>query len=108
MFYLLSSHRLNTIEKYLQFIDLKEVFSILYRKIHLTFSTLNRKVAYDVIHLARKKVAAKSCNLCWKSAGQTLTFGVILKTNKKLIKNWNELLLVCYSETNKFNQKRFG
>ena len=31
-----------------------------------------------------------------------------LKTNKKLIKNWNELLLVSYSESNKFNQNRFG
>ena len=36
------------------------------------------------------------------------TFGVILKANKKLITNRNELLLVCTSETNKFNQKRFG
>ena len=39
------------------------------------------------------------------------TLGVILKIigmNEKLIKNWNELLLVCYSETNKFKQKQFG
>ena len=34
--------------------------------------------------------------------------GVILKTNKKLVKNWNELLLVDYSKTIKINQKRFG
>ena len=36
------------------------------------------------------------------------TFGVILKTNKNLIKDWNELLLGSYSETNKFNRKQFG
>ena len=36
------------------------------------------------------------------------TFGVILKTNEKLIKSWNELLLVGFWETNKFDQKQFG
>ena len=40
--------------------------------------------------------------------GQTPTFGIILKTNEKLIKIWNELLLVGFSETNKFDQKQFG
>ena len=54
-----------------------------------------------------KKWLIKSCNLCWKGRGQSLTFLVILITNKKLIKNWNELLLVSYSEKNKFIQKRF-
>ena len=42
------------------------------------------------------------------SLGRTPTFGVILKTIEKLIKNWNELLPVGSSETNKFDQKRFG
>ena len=46
--------------------------------------------------------------ICWKGIGRTPTFGFILKTNKKLIKNWNELLLVGSSETNKRNQKQFG
>ena len=50
-----------------------------------------------------KKGLTKSCNLCWRGMGQTPTFGVILKSIKKLIKNWNELLLVCYSKTNKLN-----
>ena len=59
-------------------------------------------------HIGReKKWLTKSCNLYWKSIGRKPTFGVILKTNKKSIKNWNELLLVCYWETNKFNQKQF-
>ena len=40
--------------------------------------------------------------------GRTPIFGDILKSNEKLIKNWNELLLVGSSETNKFNQKQFG
>ena len=44
-----------------------------------------RKIAYDITHLARKKWLIKSCKLCWKAIGQTLIFGVILKTNKKLI-----------------------
>ena len=56
----------------------------------------------------QKKWLTKSCNLCWKGIGQTPTFGVILKTNEKLIKNWNELLLVRSAETNKFNQKQFS
>ena len=60
-------------------------------------------------HISRqKKCLTKRCNLCWKGIGRTPTFGVILKAIEKLIKNWNELLLVCYSETNKFNQKQFG
>ena len=59
-------------------------------------------------HISRqKKWLTKSCNLCWRGIGQT-TFGIILKTNKKLIKIWNELLLVGYSETNKFDQKQLG
>ena len=29
---------------------------------------------------------------------------IFLKTNEKLIKNWNELLLIGSLETNKFNQ----
>ena len=60
-------------------------------------------------HISRqKKWLVKTCNLCWKGIGRTPTFGVILKTNEKLIKNWNELLLVGSLETNKFNQKQFG
>ena len=68
----------------------------------------NRKVAYDVTHFAPKKLADQTCNLCWKGIERTLTFGVVLKTNEKLIKIWNELLLVGYSKTNKFDQKQFG
>ena len=68
----------------------------------------NMKVAYDVTHFAPKSWLTKSCNLCWKGIGRTPTFGVILKTNQKLIKIWNELLLVGFSETNKFDQKQFG
>ena len=67
-----------------------------------------RKVAYDVSHFAPKKLADQTCNLCWKGIGRTPTFGVILKTNEKLIKIWNELLLVGFTETNKFDQKQFG
>ena len=52
----------------------------------------------------QKKGLTKSCNLCRKGVGQTPTFGFFLKTNEKLIKNWNELLLVGSLETNKFNQ----
>ena len=48
------------------------------------------------------------CNLCSKGKERTQTFGVILKTKEKLIKNWNELLLVEPLETNKFIQKHFG
>ena len=55
-----------------------------------------------------KKWLTKSCNLCWKGIGRTPTFGVVLKTNEKLIKNWDELMLVGSLETNKFNQKHFG
>ena len=59
-------------------------------------------------HISRqKKWLTKKCNLCWKDIGQTPTFGVILKTNEKLIKIWNELLLVGYSEINKFDQEQF-
>ena len=55
-------------------------------------------------HISREeKWRTKSCNLCWKGKGRTPTFGVILKINEKLIKTWNELLLVCYLETNEFN-----
>ena len=56
----------------------------------------------------QKKWMTKSSNLCWGGIGRTPTFGVILKTNEKLIKIWNELLLVGFSETNKFDQKQFG
>ena len=65
---------------------------------------------YMTSHIWReKKWVIKSCRLCWKlGIKRTPTFGVILKTNEKLIENKNELLLVCYSETTKFNQKRFG
>ena len=60
-------------------------------------------------HILRKnKWLTKICNLFWKGIGRTLTFGVILKTNEKLFKNWNKLLLVGSSETNKFNQKQCG
>ena len=56
-------------------------------------------------HISRqKKWLIKSCNLCTKGIGRPQTFGVISKTNRKLIKNWNELFLVGSSETNKFNQ----
>ena len=51
----------------------------------------------------QKKWLTKTCNLCCKGIGQTPTFEIILKTNKKLIKNWNELLLVESSKTNKFD-----
>ena len=58
-------------------------------------------------HISRQKNwLIKSSNLCWRSIGRT--FGVILKTNEKLIKNWNELLLVGFSETNKVDQQQFG
>ena len=56
----------------------------------------------------QKKWMTKSSNLCWRGIGRTPTFGVILKTNEKLIKIWNELLLVGFSERNKFDQKQFG
>ena len=56
----------------------------------------------------QKKWMTKNSNLCWRGIGRTPTFGVILKTNEKLIKIWNELLLVGFSETNKFDQKQFG
>ena len=56
----------------------------------------------------QKKWLTKSCNLCWKGIRRTPTFGFILKTNEKFIKNWNELLLVGSLETNKLNLKQFG
>ena len=56
----------------------------------------------------QKKWLTKTCNLCWKGIGRTPTFGVILKTNEKLSKNLNELLLVGSSEINIFDQKQFG
>ena len=60
-------------------------------------------------HISReKKWLTKSCNSCWKGLGQTPTVAAILKTNEQLFKNWNDLLLVGSSETNKFNQKQFG
>ena len=60
-------------------------------------------------HISRQKnCLTKTCNLCWTGTGRPPTFGVILKTNEKLIKIWNELLLVGSSETNKFDQKQFG
>ena len=54
-----------------------------------------------------KKWLTEICNLCPKGIERTPTFGIILKTDKELIKNGKEILLVCYSETNKFNQKQF-
>ena len=67
-------------------------------------------VAYDVTHFAPKKWLTKSCNLCWRGTGKgrTPTIGVILKTNEKLIKIWNELWLVGSLETNEIDQKQFG
>ena len=60
-------------------------------------------------HISRQKNwLTKSSNLCRRGVGRTPTFGVILKTNEKLIKIWNELLLVGFSKTNKFDQKQFG
>ena len=60
-------------------------------------------------HISRQKNwLTKSSNLCWRGIGRTPTFGVILKTNEKLIKIWNELSLVGFSETNKFDKKQFG
>ena len=56
----------------------------------------------------QKKWLTKTCNLWWKGIARTPAFGVILKTNEKLIKNWNELLLIGSSKTNKFDQKQFG
>ena len=76
-------------------------------KDNILFFSFKSKVACDVTHFARKKRLTKNCNSCWKGIRRTPTFGFILKTNKKLIKNWNELLLVCYSKTNKFNKNRF-
>ena len=58
--------------------------------------------------LCQKNWMTKSSNLCWRGVGRTPTFGVFLKTNEKLIKIWNELLLVEFLETNKFDQKQFG
>ena len=72
-------------------------------QIRLRQNVCNRKVAYDVTHFAPKKWLTKSSNLCWKGIGRRPTFEVILKINEKLIKNWNELLLVGSSETNNFN-----
>ena len=61
------------------------------------------------LHISRQKTwLTKRSNLCWRGIGRTPTFGAILKTNEKLIKIWNELLLVEYLETNKFDQKQFG
>ena len=61
------------------------------------------------LHISRQKNwRTKSCNLCWRGIGRTPTFGIVLKPNKKLIKIWNELLLVGFWETNKFDQKQFG
>ena len=74
----------------------------------LNAAQLNRKVACDVTHFAPKKWMTKGSNLCWRGIGRTPTFGVILKTNEKLIKIWNELLLVGFSERNIFEQKQFG
>ena len=82
-------------------------FYTLLSKILILFFT-KRAVSHDVTHLARKKWQIKSCNLCWKVIGRIPTLGVILKTNKKLDKKWNKLLLISYLETKKFNQKRFG
>ena len=60
-------------------------------------------------HISRqKKWLTIRGNLCWKGIGRTPTFGVILKINQKLIKNWNELFLVGSSENNQFEQKQFG
>ena len=48
-------------------------------------------------HIWRQKNwLTKSSNLRWRSIERTPTFGVILKTNEKLIKIWNELLLVGF------------
>ena len=71
---------------------------------------ISRKVAYDVTHFAQKSGSPKTVIYAGKvyRVRRTPTLGVILKSNEKLIKNLNELLLVCYLETKKFNQKRFG
>ena len=42
----------------------------------------------------QKKWLMEGCNLCWKGVGRTPTFGVVLKTSKKLLKNCDTLLLV--------------
>ena len=84
----------------------------IYVHLKTSFSQLAKKIIgrlYMTSHLSRqKKSLTKSSNLCWRGIGQTPTFGVILKTNEKSIKIWNELLLVGYSEINKFDQKQFG
>ena len=80
----------------------KKIYSTFVHGLLTVLNCCNGKVAYDVTHLARKKWLTKRCTLCWKGIGRTPIFGIILKTNEKLNKNWNELLLVCYSETNKF------
>ena len=60
-------------------------------------------------HISRqKKWRTKSYNLSWKGIERTPTFGVVLKTNRKLFKNWNELLLIGSLQTNKCNEKLFG
>ena len=60
-------------------------------------------------HISRqKKWLTKRCSLCWNSIERTPTFDAILKPDEKLIKNWNELLLVGSLETNKFNRNQFG
>ena len=79
------------------------LLNILY-KLHFTIGRLHVTSWIS----RQKKWLTKSSNLCWRGIGRTPTLGLILKTNEKLIKIWNELLLVGYSETNKFDQKQFG
>ena len=80
--------------------------------LQFVIARFNGKVAYDVTHFAPKNWLIKSSNLCWRGIGRTPTFGFILKTNEKLIKIWNELLLVGLWETNTFentfDKKQFG
>ena len=65
----------------------------------------NRKIAYDVTPFPPKKVADQTLQFMLERYRANTNFGIILKTDEKLIKNWNELLLVGFVETNKFNQK---
>ena len=65
----------------------KIFFTEIYQLAQKNFFKDYRKVAYDVTHFAPKKWLTKRCNLCWKGIGPTPTFGIILKTNEKLIKN---------------------
>ena len=68
------------------------IYFVIYRDFFVTIGRLHVTSWIS----RQKKWMTKSSNLCWKGIGRTPTFGVILKTNEKLIKIWNELLLVGF------------